>query len=125
MQVLHDLKVLARTKSIDFVRARSRPENFKTGQKFIFRWKNQKIYYRPGTSDRGLIYEILVRNQRKSEYWVDAKVNPTVIFDIGANIGITAIWLADKFPGAKIFCFEPMPENFELLKANTSHIDNI
>jgi hypothetical protein len=35
-----------------------------------------------------------------------------VILDIGANIGIFALYGMMKFPGAKIYCFEPAPHCF-------------
>ena len=41
-----------------------------------------------------LIYEILLKSKYKSEYYLPEKLNPQVIFDIGGNIGITAIYLA-------------------------------
>src|SRR2546421_9780233 len=43
--------------------------------------------------------------------------NPTVI-DAGANIGVFSVWLSCAFPGAAIHCFEPEPENFNLLEYN-------
>ncbi len=46
------------------------------------------------------------------------KNNPKVIFDCGANIGITTLFLKERFPRAKIHCFEPLPTNFNLLKKN-------
>jgi FkbM family methyltransferase len=41
-----------------------------------------------------------------------------VVFDVGANIGMTAAYLAGSFPSAKIFSFEPLPPTFEVLKRN-------
>jgi len=41
-----------------------------------------------------------------------------VIFDVGANIGSTALYFAMENPGAKIFSFEPQPETFEKAKKN-------
>jgi len=52
-------------------------------------------------------------------------LNPKIIFDIGGNIGITAIYLATIFPDAKIYTFEPLPDNFEILKKNIQKYDNI
>lgn len=45
------------------------------------------------------------------------KGNMTII-DIGAHIGATSIFLATQEENVKIFSFEPLPENFELLKYN-------
>ena len=41
-----------------------------------------------------------------------------IVFDVGANIGWYSCVLSKHVPGAEIFCFEPDPENFELLREN-------
>ncbi|HWB24256.1 MAG TPA: FkbM family methyltransferase [Chitinophagaceae bacterium] len=43
------------------------------------------------------------------------------ILDIGANIGITTVPLAKKFPGARIHAFEPIPANNSALKKIINH----
>jgi FkbM family methyltransferase len=45
---------------------------------------------------------------------------PAVIVDLGANIGLATLFLADRFPGARHFCVEPNPGNLPLLRANLS-----
>ena len=42
------------------------------------------------------------------------------VFDIGANNGNWSIICTKKFPGTKIFAFEPHPKNFEKLVNNIS-----
>jgi FkbM family methyltransferase len=39
----------------------------------------------------------------------------------GANIGMTAIYLSGRFPGATVYCIEPATENIQLLKMNVEH----
>ena len=41
-------------------------------------------------------------------------------FDIGGNIGVTAILLMLKFPGIRLFTFEPVPESYFYLKWNAT-----
>jgi amino acid adenylation domain-containing protein/FkbM family methyltransferase len=41
------------------------------------------------------------------------------IFDVGANIGLFALFIALHCSGARIFAFEPLPPVFELLRLNT------
>lgn len=41
-----------------------------------------------------------------------------VILDIGANIGAFSVWAASRWPDSIIHAYEPIPENFELLKHN-------
>lgn len=41
--------------------------------------------------------------------------NRGVILDVGANIGITAVPLAQKSPKAKVYAFEPIRDNYDAL----------
>jgi FkbM family methyltransferase len=43
------------------------------------------------------------------------------IVDVGANIGAAAIYFRHHFPKARILCFEPHREAFEILRGNTLH----
>jgi FkbM family methyltransferase len=45
-----------------------------------------------------------------------------LVIDAGANIGIASLWLAAKYPGARLVCFEPERENFALLQRNLTQI---
>ena len=47
------------------------------------------------------------------------------IFDVGANIGQTSLFLNRHFPQAEIFAFEPVQATYELLKNNSKHLKNI
>jgi FkbM family methyltransferase len=51
--------------------------------------------------------------------------SPDIIFDIGANIGATAVYFHAAFPGAQIFCYEPSIRNFHYLEKNTESFANI
>ena len=42
-----------------------------------------------------------------------------IIFDVGANVGNTAIEFSAKHPNAIIHAFEPVSDTFALLSANT------
>jgi FkbM family methyltransferase len=80
------------------------------------RGQRLQIRVRLGTYDIGLVKSILTE---ASEYRVPIPLHPTVIVDAGANIGVTALYYAVVYPEARIFCFEPLPENVELLRQNT------
>lgn len=43
-----------------------------------------------------------------------------VILDVGANIGLYAIWAARRYQPAAIFCYEASPNTFRYLADNTS-----
>jgi len=47
------------------------------------------------------------------------------IVDVGANVGAATIYFAIQFPGARIWAFEPSPECFALLTANTRDLAQI
>jgi len=51
--------------------------------------------------------------------------NPKIVFDVGANIGQTAIKWHKFFPEAQYHCFEPVGTTMAALKENTSRFNNI
>jgi FkbM family methyltransferase len=126
------LKRLIRSRSFDYTRHYNRPGPLRT-----YRWKGHIIHYRPGTSDANLIYDVLLRPSRhekpqnlirlrsKLEYWVPPEVAPSVIMDIGGNIGLTTLYLSHLFPEARIHTFEPVPDNYALLRKNTTHVSRV
>ena len=54
-----------------------------------------------------------------------SKFRPSVIIDVGANVGAAAIWFHVSFPYAKIIALEPSPSLFDLLEENTAGIASI
>lgn len=60
---------------------------------------------------------------RGMEGILPSKKDPVVI-DIGANVGYFSLWIFMKKPKAKVFAFEPMKSNFELLKKYASENPN-
>ena len=115
------LKYLIRSKSFRFLK----DLKDKSHRISSLAWNNKKIYYRTSSSDMILIYEILLKSKYMREYYFPEELKPKVIFDIGGNIGITSVYLASLFPEAQIYTFEPLKENFEILKKNTSQFNNI
>ena len=115
-----DLKYWLRSGSWRFSRHRRSQDRqvFVPGQTATHTYHGQPLRYRPGSSDVFDIYEILLKKGHKAAYWLPQAVDPAVILDIGANIGLAAIYLARRFPAARIECFEPMADNFALLEQN-------
>ena len=79
------------------------------------------INLRLRTTDVSLFDEIILN----SEYSFEPARPPQIIVDAGANIGMTSVFYANKFPGAKIIAIEPEEANFEMLKKNAAHYSNI
>jgi len=51
--------------------------------------------------------------------------NPSIIFDVGANIGQTAQYFSSIYPQASIHCFEPVASTFTQLSKNVSEKPNV
>ena len=117
------VKVLARSRSFRFaadITRRSPSSNLSS-----FRWNGREIFYRPGTTDAFVIYQILLKGGSKAEYYLPSALKPKIILDIGANIGASIIYFRSQFSDAKIFGFEPHPDTFALLKQNVANLPNV
>jgi FkbM family methyltransferase len=116
---LASLKYWIRSGSFEFMLNQNR-----RGPVASLAWNQKPLFYRPGTSDLTLIYRVLLKPAHKREYLLP-ELQPKTVLDIGANIGVTSVLMAQKYPEAQIYAFEPVPENFELLERNTAGYSNI
>lgn len=116
-----DLKYWLRSGSWQFAMDRTR----RSDSLSELSWQGKPIFYRPGTSDVTMIHHILLRPGPKREYHPPKDLEPEIILDIGANIGISSILLADQYPNAKIYAFEPVESNFRILEKNIRMYPNI
>ncbi len=41
-----------------------------------------------------------------------------ILFDVGANIGVLGVRTVQRYPNAQVYAFEPLPDIFDVLKAN-------
>jgi len=82
--------------------------------KIIYEVKDKKYLTRAKTKDRDIFAEIVLGN----EYFTnEIELNEkSVVFDVGAQAGIFSVFISDK--AGKVFSFEPVPQNFELLEEN-------
>ncbi len=117
------LKVLARSRSFGFMidAARQTP----TPSLGRLRWSGREIFYRPGTSDPFVIYQVLLKAGAKAEYYVPPALAPEVIVDIGSNIGASILYFHALFPRARIFGFEPHPGSFAILRQNVAALPGV
>lgn len=83
--------------------------------------KKLRFYLRPGTSDAGIFGQVFKARQ----YAISLTDRPQRILDLGANIGLSALYFADRFPTATIVALEPDQQNFELALQNTKHNSRI
>ena len=59
----------------------------------------------------------------QGEYAAFGVIDNTYIIDIGANVGGFAVWAHEFFHNPKIDCYEPIKENFNLLRQNIEGTD--
>lgn len=78
-------------------------------------------FMRRESSDFSVFEEIFIDNQYHFLNMSEAKV----IIDAGANIGLSSLFLAKRYPNASIICVEPEIENYSLLLKNTKEYPNI
>lgn len=76
---------------------------------------------RPHTSDQPTFRQVFITE----EYNIPIKEQPAYIIDGGANIGLFAIYIKNRYPDARIICIEPDPENFNLLQQNLAPYPNV
>jgi FkbM family methyltransferase len=130
MNIRHFLRVLARSRSmrfsLDVVRARALARSGVRGQPLAnLRWRGHDVFYRPATSDPLAIYQVLLRQRGKAEYYLPPALQPEVILDIGSNIGASILFFHEQFPAARIYGFEPNPDTFRVLQKNVSSLPSV
>jgi FkbM family methyltransferase len=79
------------------------------------------IHLRMRSSDLSLFEEILMDH----EYEFVFDHSPSVIVDAGANIGLTSVFFANRFPQARVISIEPEAANYQMLLRNTANYRNI
>ena len=74
--------------------------------------------YRPGTTDLLVLEQVFL----DGEYQVEPIAPESIeyIVDLGSNIGVTAMFWAQRYPNARMVLVEPDPDNFKLLQRNTA-----
>jgi len=92
----------------------------KMGEIRASKW-NTSFRLRPKSTDFDTYEHVFVLNQ----YDIAVNFEPKIIIDGGANIGMSAIYYALRYPNAKIISLEVSQENFELLKYNTRDFKNV
>jgi FkbM family methyltransferase len=95
------------------------------------------ILLRPGTSDWDVLHQIFVaqdydsgsdaHEKSVSDFYEEVlnRSEVPVIVDCGANIGISSVWYAQRYPRARIIAVEPEPENFRILSMNAANYPNV
>ena len=77
----------------------------------------RSLYIRPGTSDPIVLLEAFIGRFHLPP-GVVRRTRPRLIWDLGANIGVTTAHLAALFPDARLVAVEPNPESVDLARRN-------
>ena len=117
------IKILARSRSLRFTADTVRQSPISSLARL--RWGGRDIFYRSGTADPFVLYQVLLKSGKKAEYYVPPALRPEIILDIGSNIGASIIYFHEKFPDAKIFGFEPHPDTFRILQKNVAQLRGV
>jgi FkbM family methyltransferase len=79
---------------------------------------SKRVELRRFAGDIFVLYEVLCDKC----YVIPSSMCPPekvrVVFDCGANIGLTSLFFAAQYPNARIYSIEPDPSNFVLLQRN-------
>jgi FkbM family methyltransferase len=75
------------------------------------------------TQDIFIVQEVLVGNPYCPD-WLQAD-SLRCIMDLGSHIGLSTLQFKVHSPEARIHCYEPDPDNFRLLEANTRELDGV
>lgn len=83
--------------------------------------KKFNLKIRENTTDPIVFREVIMKEQYMS-LCIDNAKN---IIDAGGNVGYTAVYLASKYPEAKIVTIEPDNQNYDILLENIKDYPNI
>jgi FkbM family methyltransferase len=72
-----------------------------------------------GSFQTSIIYKEVFEDEVYLKHGITLK-DGAVVFDVGANIGLFTLFVNRVCPTAQIYAFEPLPPNFELLRANAA-----
>lgn len=86
---------------------------------------NRQLSMRRFNGDVFIFYEVFMDEAYRIPDHMLAAEDVRTIVDCGANIGLSALYFADRYPEATIYAIEASATNFNLLKENTRGIDRI
>lgn len=82
-----------------------------------------KIHLRPGSTDNCVFKQIFLEQDLNIS--ILKKIKIETIMDLGANIGMSSLYMAHRFPDARIIGVEPNEANGKMFKMNLSHYSNV
>ena len=87
--------------------------------RYQLRETSEPFFLRHGSPDTFVAYQTLARKDYEPPAPVLEALStgegPLHVVDLGANVGLFAVYAAGRYPGSRITCFEPDPDNLEVL----------
>jgi len=118
VRVLRFQKVMSAKEAIKVVANHDKPRETIVYVSSIRR----NIVLRGCTSDFDCFDKIFGQREYESPF---PDINPMLIVDAGANIGIATVYYATRYPNTKIIAIEPEPDNFDMLTRNCAGLPNV
>ncbi len=85
--------------------------------------ERKKVHIRKGSSDFKVFQQVMVFDHY-SYSGLNGSPVETVI-DLGANVGLSALFFATKYPKAQVIAVEPEIHNYEQMVKNVSGFNNV
>ncbi len=79
------------------------------------------LHLRAGTSDLYMFEEVFLQG----EYAIRQQLDPKLILDVGANVGLASVWFANRYPNAQVIAVEPDASNLAVLRRNVEPYPNV
>ena len=103
----------------DYVKAlRGTQDELATGTVEWWRGDKKLVQYRQTKEDISTVFHHLFSRNSGDPLWLPRQIDPKVILDVGAGIGVSSRYLAHRYPKAWVFAFEAIPGHLEILKRN-------
>ena len=81
-----------------------------------------RVHIEHGTTDAGTLDQAFIQcvyePSPAAAAAIDALGRPPVVLDLGANIGLFSLWVARRWPGARVIAVEPLERNVAALRRN-------
>lgn len=82
-----------------------------------------EVHVRPGTTDICVFKQIFLKQDLNIPALDD--FTPAKVLDLGANIGMSSLYFAARFPDAEVVGVEPDPSNAEMFMQNLDRYPNV
>lgn len=88
---------------------------------------HRRVFVRANTSDVKCVEKVFVDQEYRLPSDINEKfsIQPQLIVDAGANIGMATLFFAHLFPQAHVYAIEPESSNFDLLRRNCEGMQNL